>query len=88
MNEKKIFSVSASAACFDRHGRIMPQRHSEDRKMEDRKMIHKRIKFVMISHSGMFALLCGVPAVNFSGIMLNAIFLSFIFLSWLLFKPA
>ncbi len=51
-------------------------------------MIHKRIKFVMISHSGMFALLCGVPAVNFSGIMLNAIFLSFIFLSWLLFKPA
>jgi len=31
------------------------KKHSEDRKMEVRKMIRKRIKFVMIPHGGMFA---------------------------------
>ncbi len=52
-------------------------------------MIHpalREIKFIMISHGGMFAVLHRV-IVNFPGRMPSSIFLSFIFLSWLLFEP-
>jgi hypothetical protein len=38
LSQRFYFSVFASAAYFDRHGKIFPQKHSEDRKMEDRKM--------------------------------------------------
>jgi len=74
LSQRLYFSVFASAACFDRHGRIIPQKHSEDRKMEDRKM---------------FAPLCGAPFrhCQHPGMMPNAIFLSFIFLSGLFFNP-
>jgi hypothetical protein len=67
-----LLPIFASAACFDRHGRIISQKHSDDRKMEDRKMIRpalsqtprhavREIKFVMISHSGKFAV-CSIPS--------------------------
>jgi len=38
--------------------RITPQKHSEDRKMVDRKTIRRRIKLVLVPHSEMFVLLC------------------------------
>ena len=48
-------------------------------------MIRKRIKLVMIPHNGMFAMLHPV-IFNFPRMMPSSIFLSVIFLSWLLFK--
>jgi len=54
-------------------------------------MIRTRIKFVMIPHSGMFvvcSLLHGEHCLDDTlRAQPNSIFLSFIFLSWLLFKP-
>lgn len=50
-------------------------------------MIRKRTKLFMVPQSGMFTVLHRV-IVNFPGMMSSSIFLSVIFLSWLLFNPA
>jgi hypothetical protein len=71
MNEALLkFHSEASCKCNDRCAfkclpisvpgpqirQTLSQKYSKDRKMDDRKMIRKRIKFVMIPHSGMFAI--------------------------------
>ena len=48
-------------------------------------MIRKRINFVMIPYIGMLPF-APFRHRHFPGMMPNAIFLSFIFLSWLLFR--
>jgi len=71
VSQRFYFYVVASAVCFDRHGRIFPQKYSKDRKMEDRKM---------------FTVCFNQSSSTFRHDA-KLHFLSFVFLSWLLFMP-
>jgi hypothetical protein len=81
-NSKSFVTIQGGTVESEKSG----QKHSEDRKMADRKMIRKRIKFVMIPHAE-----CLPPArcakMSIAVMIQNTIFLSVIFPSWFLFKP-